>query len=182
MSEVLKHSLEGCFTTNTSAVYHQNPFENHLSKIPFKSLRDQWVKSFTFLFTWPSKPWCQQSWYRSRSNKKKMSAYGIFRVKVFVLHMLTFITYQCWSDRHLVWIKSNQVTYFHRTCVLAASQEKRWYSRAESRFAPSQWETPLLCNDVSHWLGVNLESAILGLRPANERWCYFVTTSLIGWV
>ena len=22
---------------------------------------------------------------------------------------------------------------------------------------------------------------ILGLRPANERWCYFVTTSLIGW-
>ena len=23
---------------------------------------------------------------------------------------------------------------------------------------------------------------ILGLRPANERLCYFVTTSLIGWV
>ena len=23
---------------------------------------------------------------------------------------------------------------------------------------------------------------ILGLRPANERWRYFVTTSLIGWV
>ena len=23
---------------------------------------------------------------------------------------------------------------------------------------------------------------ILGLHPANERWCYFVTTSLIGWV
>ena len=22
---------------------------------------------------------------------------------------------------------------------------------------------------------------ILGLRPANERWGYFVTTSLIGW-
>ena len=26
---------------------------------------------------------------------------------------------------------------------------------------PSQWETPLLCNDVSHWLGANLESALL---------------------
>ena len=25
--------------------------------------------------------------------------------------------------------------------------------RADSRFAPSQWETALLCNDVSHWLG-----------------------------
>ena len=31
--------------------------------------------------------------------------------------------------------------------------------RAESRFAPSQWETVLLCNDASHWLGANQESA-----------------------
>ena len=30
-----------------------------------------------------------------------------------------------------------------------------------SRFAPSQWETALLCNDVSHWLGASLESALL---------------------
>ena len=29
-----------------------------------------------------------------------------------------------------------------------------------SRFVPSQWETALLCNDVSHWLGVTLESAL----------------------
>ena len=27
-----------------------------------------------------------------------------------------------------------------------------------------------------------LSGLILGLRPANERWHYFVTTSLIGWV
>ena len=33
--------------------------------------------------------------------------------------------------------------------------------RADSRFAPSQWETPLLCNDVSHWLGTNLESTLV---------------------
>ena len=33
------------------------------------------------------------------------------------------------------------------------------YIRAASRFAPSQWETALLCNDVSHWLGASLESA-----------------------
>ena len=32
--------------------------------------------------------------------------------------------------------------------------------RADSRFAPSQWETTLLCNDASHWLGANLESAL----------------------
>ena len=29
-----------------------------------------------------------------------------------------------------------------------------------SKFASSQWETALLCNDVSHWLGGNLESAL----------------------
>ena len=32
--------------------------------------------------------------------------------------------------------------------------------RADSRFARSQWETALLCNDVSHWLGASLESAL----------------------
>ena len=35
------------------------------------------------------------------------------------------------------------------------------YIRADSRFAPGQWETALLCNDVSHWLGANLESALV---------------------
>ena len=32
--------------------------------------------------------------------------------------------------------------------------------RAVSRFVPSQWETVLLCNDVSHWLGASLESTL----------------------
>ena len=32
--------------------------------------------------------------------------------------------------------------------------------RTDSRFALSQWETALLCNDVSHWLGASLESAL----------------------
>ena len=31
---------------------------------------------------------------------------------------------------------------------------------ADSRFAPSQWETALFCNDVSHCLGASLESAL----------------------
>ena len=32
--------------------------------------------------------------------------------------------------------------------------------RADSRFVPCQWETALLCNDVSHWLGASLESTL----------------------
>ena len=37
--------------------------------------------------------------------------------------------------------------------------------KADSRFAPSQWETALLCNDVSHWLGASLASALYCLCP-----------------
>ena len=33
------------------------------------------------------------------------------------------------------------------------------YTWADSRFAPSQWETAL-CNGVCHWLGTSLESAL----------------------
>ena len=31
---------------------------------------------------------------------------------------------------------------------------------ADSRFEPSQWEMGLLFNDISHWLGANLESTL----------------------
>ena len=33
------------------------------------------------------------------------------------------------------------------------------YVRTDYKFAPSQWETSLQSNAVSHWLGANLESA-----------------------
>ena len=33
--------------------------------------------------------------------------------------------------------------------------------RADSRLAPSQWETSLQSNAVSHWLGADLESALI---------------------
>ena len=36
--------------------------------------------------------------------------------------------------------------------------------RADPRFTPSQLETALLCNDVSRWLGVSLESALIHMQ------------------
>ena len=35
-----------------------------------------------------------------------------------------------------------------------------YINRADCRFAPSQSEAELLCNDVSRWLGANLESSL----------------------
>ena len=42
--------------------------------------------------------------------------------------------------------------------------------RADSRFVPSQWEMALLCNDVSHWLGTNLESALTAILVMSWIW------------
>ena len=42
-------------------------------------------------------------------------------------------------------------------------------SRADSRLAPSQWEAVLLCNDVSHWLGANLEWALLNCSALDKK-------------
>ena len=37
------------------------------------------------------------------------------------------------------------------------------FIRADSRFAPNQWETTLLCKGVSHCLGANVGSALLDM-------------------
>ena len=67
----------------------------------------------------------------------------------------------------IYWISSSAVTWI----------------RAESRFAPSQWETLLQCNAVSHWLGVNLESALCRIldtviRNPYYKPCWMMTSRL----
>ena len=63
---------------------------------------------------------------------------------------------------------------------------------ADSRFAPSQWETSLQSNDVSDWLGANLESALCKVerkqyidgsmqvfRPLTYRYISFIVKKII---
>ena len=40
---------------------------------------------------------------------------------------------------------------------------------ADVRLVPSQWETALQSNAVSHWLGANVESALLDICPLQKR-------------
>ena len=47
-----------------------------------------------------------------------------------------------------------------KAVYLSKRDEVTYADRADSRFVPSQWEPVLLCNDVSHWLGAGLESAL----------------------
>ena len=51
------------------------------------------------------------------------------------------------------WYRSS--SYKHKT---------HYISRADSRFTPSQWETSLQSNAVSHWLGANLLSALISIH------------------
>ena len=43
---------------------------------------------------------------------------------------------------------------------------------ADSRLTPSQWETSLQSNNVSHWLGANLEPAKFRHQPSIKLVCY----------
>ena len=52
-----------------------------------------------------------------------------------------------WLSEHLHW---RQLLCSSRTGSI----------RADSRLAPSQWDTSLQSNAISHWLGANLESAL----------------------
>ena len=53
-------------------------------------------------------------------------------------------------------------------------QEVNWTIRADSRFAPNQWEKSLQSNAVSHWRGTNLESSRL--------WTHKDTSYLPSWM
>ena len=53
--------------------------------------------------------------------------------------------------------------------------------RADSRLVPSQWETLLQSNAVSHWLGANLESALLSYRAGANFTNQFAIEIEVQW-
>ena len=72
--------------------------------------------------------------------------------------------------------------------ILFISRKQRKNTRDHFVHAPSQWEMTLHCNVISHWLGaytkwslVHIPGIILCMHLANERQCYKVTSSVIGW-
>ena len=84
--------------------------------------------------------------------------------------------------KHIPLTETNMYNYYEHQVViiqtglilgLCPADERRRYKvtpsliggrkpriRADSRLVPSQWETSLQSNAVSHWLGANLESAL----------------------
>ena len=56
-----------------------------------------------------------------------------------------------------MWNNYGKLKRWHSPTLLIPNSS---YIRAGSRFAPSQCVTVLFCNDVSHWVGAKLESAL----------------------
>ena len=68
-----------------------------------------------------------------------------------------------WRLNISLWCNSTVRTFTHsvvHSCSCLFGRLLINYCRDDTRFACSQWETALLCNDVSHWLGARLESAL----------------------
>ena len=82
-----------------------------------------------------------------------------------------------WLDQFSVKLESKYISFHTRKWIdimKAKRQLEGWVgrwtsliqregnmnSRADSKFAPSQWEMTLFCNNISHWLGASLESVL----------------------
>ena len=69
------------------------------------------------------------------------------------------ITRQQWVNIK-IHFEMQQQSFTERHTPLVGLITTPYVSRTDSRFAPSQWETALLCNAISHWLGANLKSSL----------------------
>ena len=64
----------------------------------------------------------------------------------------------------------------HKNILIGDTRHKDILPRDDSKLAPSQWEMALLCNDISHWLGASLESALLP-KTYYDYWSVYVPWS-----
>ena len=92
----------------------------------------------------------------------------------FYFHGILVVSENCSTDMCL-WLARISMTHSssvfeHPLEQLQGCLPAAYFSRADSRFVPSQWETALLWNDVSHWLGASLASAL-----------FKVSTGLLSW-
>ena len=85
---------------------------------------------------------------------------------------------KCCFPEAINWIMQGYGRGFLLDCVC---YDRGWVFKADSRFAPRQWETSLQSNTVSHWVGANLESAlILGYKTIkNVQWGAVIAQSNI---
>ena len=100
----------------------------------------------------------------------KMSIYEIFVTGCTASCQNGEFLFQCWKTKckldacDVLWwpLQGLLLAPYHNFRSLQAIYEDR---------EPSQWETALLCNDVSHWLGANPESDVVYIYDqSGDQW------------
>ena len=98
--------------------------------------------------------------------------YTMWTVSGYMISMHTTISIHCYTDSPVIPPHACGTAYSifgYGLCLTQCLLRSQIYIlRADSRFAPSQWETVLLCNDISHWLGASLKWALI----LTEMWCW----------
>ena len=99
-------------------------------------------------------------------NREIEMLYSILRLlKSFLMEVKDlFILY---NQYHGCWWPSDTRSQHINKCGLFSHNIPVY--RVDSRLVPSQWETPLQSNTVSHWLGTNLESALVHIS-VKKNW------------
>ena len=72
-------------------------------------------------------------------------------------HVTKFSRITCLGGFQMV----NGIVWYQKTSVIILRWIQKPIYRADSRLAPSQWETSLQSNGISHWMGASLESALI---------------------
>ena len=80
---------------------------------------------------------------------------------VYVLWYHSIFPIRPLGSSHLMTCSGDKVWLRVISRFFSSMHPMKFIFMADSRFALSQWETALLCNDVSHWLRVSLESALI---------------------
>ena len=119
-------------------------------------LNDLWVKMFSILHISASHFCC---WFivLSDNNLKKMTCYFTLWYKSSILSVETSNALYIFEQKHWPAVGQQNCAYFCDWCIYGTHGTR-------PRFAPSQWETSLQSNSVSHWLDANL-----GLYHASHK-------------
>ena len=96
------------------------------------------------------------SWYDYFETSYKKKCNG--KSQIVLMQFINFIVKASFSALHCI---SIPVAVLWCLCVPVSLQSLPCSLSADSSLVPSQWEEALLCNDVSHWLGTSLKSALL---------------------
>ena len=168
-------------------IHNRSTPSTHLPLAPHICVRElgqHWFRKWLVTCSAPSH-YLDQWWLVVNLTHRKKIQWNLNQNIQFLIHANIFENALCkmaailskgkWVSAHVIQLPARQNRNTSAPfSVLAASTSIRdnkvtlyglplWY-RADSRFAPSQWEVALLCNAISHWLGANLESTLWYIR------------------